>query len=95
MLCTVNAMVNLNNYTSMILICVETNWPGSWFEMVVLGCRSFMLVIISIVLLTLFSECICTYSSYFKNPVPLRSDKCFQALARALPSIPVSIMPYH
>ena len=47
-----------------ILICVETNWPGSWFEMVVLDCRSFMLVIMSIVLLRLFSECICTYSSY-------------------------------
>ena len=26
-----------------VLIFVETNWPGSWFVMAVLGCRSLVL----------------------------------------------------
>ena len=28
----------------LLLICVETNWAGSWFAMAVLGCRSLVLV---------------------------------------------------
>ena len=48
MLCTVNAIVN---YTPMVLICVETKWPGDWFERAVLGCRSLVLVIIIIIIL--------------------------------------------
>ena len=33
---TINAMMNLNNSLYVALICVETNWPGSWFTMAVL-----------------------------------------------------------
>ena len=32
----------------MVLICEETNWPGSLFTMAVLGCRSLVLVVIII-----------------------------------------------
>ena len=28
----------------MVLVCVEADWSGSWFEMAVLGCRSLVLV---------------------------------------------------
>ena len=30
----------------LVLICVQTNCPGSWFATAVLGCRSLLLVII-------------------------------------------------
>ena len=33
----------------MVFICVETNWPGDWFEMAVLVRRSIFLVIIIII----------------------------------------------
>ena len=33
-----------NNVITMVLICKETNWPGSWFAMAVLGCWSLVLV---------------------------------------------------
>ena len=42
----INAMMNLKQFGPLVLNCVETNWPGSWFAMVVLGCRSLVLVII-------------------------------------------------
>ena len=29
----------------MVLMCVETNWPGSLFAVAVLGCRSLVLLI--------------------------------------------------
>ena len=32
-------------YIPLVLICVETNWLGSWFQMPELGCRSLVLVI--------------------------------------------------
>ena len=44
----INAMMNLKQFGPLIVICVEINWPGSWFAMAVLGCRSPMLVIIII-----------------------------------------------
>ena len=39
----INAMMNLKQFGSLVLICVETNWAGSWFTVVVLGCRSLVL----------------------------------------------------
>ena len=33
----INAMMNLKQFGTLVLICVETNWPGSWFAMAVLG----------------------------------------------------------
>ena len=37
-------LANLNlNKTICILICIETKWPGSWFIMAILGCRSLVL----------------------------------------------------
>ena len=30
----------------LVLICVEINWPGNWFAMAVLDCRSLVLVLI-------------------------------------------------
>ena len=32
-------------YMPLILICVETNWPGGWFKIAVLDCRSLVLLI--------------------------------------------------
>ena len=44
---TINAMMNLEQLIRpYILICVEAKWPGSRIAMAVLGCRSFVLVII-------------------------------------------------
>ena len=40
----INAMMNLEQFGPVVLICVETNWPGSRFTMTVLGCRSLVLV---------------------------------------------------
>ena len=40
----INAMINLKQFGLLVLICVETNWPGGWFAMAVLGCRSLVLV---------------------------------------------------
>ena len=34
-----NAMINLKQFGPLVLICVETNWPGSWLAMAVHGCR--------------------------------------------------------
>ena len=42
----INVMMNLNQFGHLVLICVETSRPGSWFAMAVLGCRSLVLVII-------------------------------------------------
>ena len=41
----INAMMNLNQFGHLVLICVETNWPGNLFAMAVLGCGSLLLVI--------------------------------------------------
>ena len=43
----INAMMNLKQFGLVVLICVETNWPGSRFARAVLGCRSPLLVIIT------------------------------------------------
>ena len=40
----INAMMNLKQFGLVVLICVETNWPGSRFARAVLGCRSPLLV---------------------------------------------------
>ena len=40
----INAMMNLKQFGPLVLICLETNWPGSWFAMAVLGCRSHVLI---------------------------------------------------
>ena len=39
-------MMNLKQFGPLVPICVETNWPGSWFAIAVLGCRSLALVVI-------------------------------------------------
>ena len=44
MLVIINAMMNLKQFGPLLLICVETNWPGSSFAMAILGCRSLVLV---------------------------------------------------
>ena len=33
-----------NDFTCVVLICVEINCPGNWFKMAVLGCMSPVLV---------------------------------------------------
>ena len=33
----------LKQFSPIVLICVETKWPGSVFAMAVLGCRSLVL----------------------------------------------------
>ena len=38
-------MMNLKQFGHLVLIRVETNWPGSSFAMAILGCRSLVLVI--------------------------------------------------
>ena len=40
----INAMMNLKQFGLVVLICLETNWPGSSFARAVLGCRSLLLV---------------------------------------------------
>ena len=40
----INVMMNLKQFVPLVLICVETNWPGSWFAMAILGCRSLVLI---------------------------------------------------
>ena len=33
-----------NDFTCVVLICVEINCPGNWFKMAILGCMSLVLV---------------------------------------------------
>ena len=40
----INVMMNLKQFGLVVLICVETNWPGSRFARAILGCRSLLLV---------------------------------------------------
>ena len=40
MLVIINTMIDLKQFGPLVLICVENNWPGSWFAMAILGCRS-------------------------------------------------------
>ena len=40
---TITTMMNLKQFSCIFIICFETKWPGSWFAMAVLGCRSLML----------------------------------------------------
>ena len=40
----INAMMNLKQFDLLGIISIETNWPGSWFAMAVLECRSLVLV---------------------------------------------------
>ena len=39
----INAMMNLKQFGPLVLICVETNWPGSWFAIAVLCCSNLLL----------------------------------------------------
>ena len=39
MLGTINAVVNLKQFSPIILIFVEINWPRSGFAIAVFGCR--------------------------------------------------------
>ena len=43
-LCIINVMMNLKQFGPLVLICLVTNWPSSWFAMAVLGCRSLVLI---------------------------------------------------
>ena len=36
-------MMNVKNLSPIVLICIETKWPGSWFAMAVLGFRLLVL----------------------------------------------------
>ena len=45
----INAMMNLKQFDPLVLIGIEINWPGSWFAMAILGCRSLVLVIVIII----------------------------------------------
>ena len=40
---TITTMMNLKLFSHIFIIFCETRWPGSWFAMAVLGCRSLML----------------------------------------------------
>ena len=40
---TINAIMNIKQFSLIILIWVETQWPGSWFAMAVLDGRSLVL----------------------------------------------------
>ena len=57
----INAMMNLKQFGPLVLICVETNWPGSSFAMAVLGCRSLVLVIIIISIWIIIGACNTSY----------------------------------
>ena len=42
----INVMMNLKPFGPLVLIYVETNWPGSCFTMAILKCRSLVLIVV-------------------------------------------------
>ena len=61
----INAMMNLKLFGPLVLIGIEINWPGSWFTMAVLGCRSLVLVIIILIIIISVAIYFCFCESLF------------------------------
>ena len=36
----INAITNLKQFGPLVVMCVESSWPGSWFAMAVLDCSN-------------------------------------------------------
>ena len=36
----INAITNLKQFGPRVVMCVESNWPGSWFAMAILDCSN-------------------------------------------------------